>query len=362
MTAPAHLTDEQVDRFRNRALAPAELLELDEHVSICNECRDRLYAENRVSDGIRSLRADLDEHLSYQQLVSCSEGMASAEQRLHLRDCAMCQGEVQDLSRFRTELAESPRRSNAPIVMPKREVRRWQIPVGIAAAVLLVAGGVWTATRPTKPASVAQIPAVTPAEAPLPPTERAMLDRAMASNSLDRAPVLDHLIVKPSKLLGSRPEEASFDLLTPVGTTVVSDQPLMRWTPVVGATGYVVSIFDERFAKVVESPTLTGTDWKPATALPRGKILIWQVTATARGRHMRAPRPPAAEARFEVVSQEVADHIAAVRRQHPGNALLRAVLLANAGALDDALEALQAMDTDVSQRYRESILRIRHPE
>jgi hypothetical protein len=124
----------------------------------------------------------------------------------------------------------------------------------------------------------------------------------------------------------------------------------------------VVSIFDERFAKVVESPTLTGTDWKPATALPRGKILIWQVTATARGRHMRAPRPPAPEARFEVLSQEVADHITAVRRQHPGNALLRAVLLANAGALDDALEALQAMDTDVSQRYRESILRIRHPE
>jgi len=362
MTAPAHITDEQIAHFRDRTLAPAELLELDEHVAGCAACRDRLATETNLAKDVRTLRADVAGHLEYEAIVACSEGSGNAEQRQHLLDCAMCQGEVQDLSRFRTELHDSPRAPRRGEVVPIRNWKRWLVPAAVAAAVLLVAGGaVWSARqrRATEPVAVTR---PKPVEAPLPPADQASLDRAMASSRLDRAPVLDQLIVKPGTLLGSKSEAASFDLLSPVGTTVLSNRPTMRWTPVPGATSYVVSIFDTHFEKLAESPALTGTDWKVSQALPRGQVLIWQVTAEARGRRVRAPEPPAAEARFEVVPEEVASRIAEIAQQHPGNSLLKAVLYANAGALDEAEEALRAMDFETAHRYQESIAKIRKPE
>jgi hypothetical protein len=360
MTAPAHITDEQIAQFRDRKLAPAELLEVDEHVAGCAPCRDRLAAGTNPFKAIRTLRADVVGHLQEQEIVACSEGSATPEQRAHLQDCAMCQAEVQDLSRFRTELHDTPRAPRRATVTPITSWKKWTMPAAVAAGIVLIAGGVvWNARRHDAPQQAAVTTPKT-TEAPLPPAEQAALDRAMASNRFDRAPVLDQLIVKPGTLLGSKSETASFDLLSPVGTTVLSDRPLMRWTPVAGAAKYVVSIFDAKFEKVAESPELTGTDWRVSKALPRGQVLIWQVTADRAGRRLRAPQPPAPEARFEVVPEDVANRIAAIEQQHPGNSLLRAVLYANAGALDEAEEALRAMDS--SDHYRESLAKIRKGE
>jgi hypothetical protein len=362
MTAPAHITDEQIAQFQDRTLAPAELLELDEHVADCAACRDRLAAGSGAFSAIRTLRADVAGHLHYDEIVACSEGSASPQQRAHLQECATCQAEVQDLSRFRTELHDTPRVARTAPVIPIASRRKWTAPAAVAAAVLLIAGGAVWNRRQSHLAEQAVATAAKSAEAPLPPAEQASLDRAMASRQLDRAPVLDQLIVKPNTLLGSKSEAAALDLLSPVGTTVVSDRPTMRWTPLVGATSYVVAIFDANFEKIAESPAQTGTDWKVASALPRGQVLIWQVTADVRGKRVRAPQPPAREARFEVVPEEVAARIAAIAQQHPGNSLLKAVLYANAGALDEADEALRAMDPESAHRYRESIDKIRNPK
>jgi hypothetical protein len=357
MTVPAHLNDEQVAQYLNRTLTPIELLDLDAHVSACAVCRERLYSENRAGAAVRSIRAEMQGHLEYADIVSCSEGMATEEQRAHLRDCPMCQGEVLDLSRFRTELQETRR---APATMPKRDWTRLRNPLGIAAAVLLIAGaGVWSSHR-SKPAP-APLASQKPVEAPLPPAERQMLDLAIASNRFERAPVLDRLIAKKGTLLGSKSETGTFDLLAPLGTTVLTDRPVLRWTPLNGASTYVVSIFDEHFNRVAESPAIGATDWRPASPLPRGQVLYWQVSANLGGRSIHAPAPPAPEARFEVVAQEVSDRIEAVRREHPGNPLLLAVLCANAGALDDAELVLQGMDGAAAQHYKESLQKLRKP-
>jgi len=362
MTAPAHITDEQIAQFRDRTLPPAALLELDEHVAECAACRDRLASGANAFSEVRTLRADVAGHLEHQEIVACSEGMASPEQRAHLQQCSMCQAEVQDLSRFRTELHDTPRAPRKAQVVSIASWKKWTLPAAIAAAVLLIAGGaLWNARR-RQPLEQAAVTAPKTVEAALPPVEQASLDRAVAANRFDRAPILDQLIVKPGTLLGSKSEAATLDLLSPVGTTVLSDRPTMRWTPLAGATSYVVAIFDTKFEKIAESPAQTGTDWQVASALPRGQVLIWQVTAEVRGKRVRAPQPPAREARFEVVPEEVANHINAIAQQHPGDSLLRAVLYANAGALDEAEEALRAMDFATGQRYRESIKKIRNPE
>lgn len=360
MTEAAHLTDEQVSRYGDGLLPAPALLEIDEHLGACAPCRDRLYSELRLSSKIRAIRAELSEHLEYHGIVACSEGSGKADQLAHLRDCAMCRAEVQDLSRFRTSLADTPRmRRKAPVIRIG-DWQRWRMPAAIAAAVVLIASGaVWQMRRERAAAELAAARRAS-IEPPLAPADQALVDRAVASNGLERAAVLGLLIVKPPSESAANAD--AFHLLSPIGTTVLSDRPLLRWTPAVDATTYVVSVFDEGSAKIAESPKLTGTDWRPPDPLPRGKVLIWHVTAQRASGSLRSPRPPEPEARFEVVPEETERHIQEVGRQHPGNPLLMAVLYAQAGALDDAQEALRAMDPSTAQRYKESLAKIRKAE
>ncbi len=351
MNQTAHLTDEQFARYRDRTMAPADLLELDSHVEVCATCRDRLYKQEHATSQIRALRAEVSGHLDYAALAACSEGLATPEQREHLNDCSMCQGEVIDLSRFRTELHD---RRRASVVLPLWQ--RLSLPLGIAAAVLVLAGSAMVLRR-NKPA-VRTAAVEKSVEAPLPAADRQALDLAIATQKLERAPVLDHLVTKRGALLGPA-SPVHFDLISPVGTAVLDDRPVFRWQPLHGATSYVVSVFDEHFEKVAESPVLTGTDWRPAKPLPRGGMLNWQVAAKIAGVNVHSPAPPAGEARFEVASREVADHIEEMRRTHPGNPLLMAVLFARAGDLDDAQEALRAMDSDSAQHFKESLQKMR---
>src|SRR5205085_12694103 len=107
--------------------------------------------------------------------------------------------------------------------------------------------------------------------------------------------------------------------------------PVFRWKPLAGATQYVVSIFDDRFNPVAASGALSEAEWKPEQPLARDRIYNWQVSATAGGRTVNAPVPPAPEARFQVVAPEIAREIESARREHPGNHLLLAVLYSKAG-------------------------------
>src|SRR5690349_4103430 len=104
-----HLTDGQVSEYRARTLSATALLEIDQHLADCDACRSRLYDAARSAARLRELRRDLAEHLTYDQTVACAEGRTASEIEQHLRECAMCQSEVDDLRRFRSELASAPR-------------------------------------------------------------------------------------------------------------------------------------------------------------------------------------------------------------------------------------------------------------
>jgi hypothetical protein len=240
---------------------------------------------------------------------------------------------------------------------------RYRIPLGIAAAVLVIAGAFTLALqtrRPSEPAT-ASLPQQH-ADPALPAAERQILERTLSTGRFERAPVLEGLIARPGALLSSTQDKRPFELLTPVGTTVLIDRPILRWSMAAAASSYVVSIFDEKSQKVAESPVLTATEWHPADPLPRGKVLNWQVTARTASGTIREPAPAAAEARFQIVPVEAAQHIDAIRRDFPGNPLLLAALYAHAGALDEADAMLTAMESRIAQSFRESIRKIRRGE
>ncbi len=187
---------------------------------------------------------------------------------------------------------------------------------------------------------------------------------AITSRKFAPAPVLGSLIARRGVLLGSPDETRTFEIGAPAGTAVLTDRPTFRWQAVEGASRYVVSVFDADFRKVAESPHLTTPLWQPEQPLARDRIYNWQVTATAGGTTFRSPVPPAPEARFQVVSAAGALSIETARREHPGNHLLLAALLAKLGALDDAaaeLDALAATDSQTAHALRESLDQLRKP-
>lgn len=52
-----HLTDEQIERFLKRALASDELLSMDDHLSTCEYCRNRLFDEKEADRAFNSIKA-----------------------------------------------------------------------------------------------------------------------------------------------------------------------------------------------------------------------------------------------------------------------------------------------------------------
>jgi hypothetical protein len=148
------------------------------------------------------------------------------------------------------------------------------------------------------------------------------------------------LIVPVGTLLGAAEVSTSLKPLSPIGTAVLSVTPAFAWRPVAGAMSYTVAVYDEQFREVGRSPRITEPSWTPTTALPRGTTLVWQVTAHFENRDVLAPAPPQPEARFLVLDQTTASAIASQQSRLSAQPLVLGVLLAKAGAFDDAAREL----------------------
>src|SRR5258705_4192103 len=100
-----HLSAEMIERYRQAALAPAELLDADDHLAACETCRQRLCDEERVRATGRSLRQHLTTtgftHLAFEQLEAYVEGALDQTDReiadSHLELCGRCAAELDEL-------------------------------------------------------------------------------------------------------------------------------------------------------------------------------------------------------------------------------------------------------------------------
>src|SRR5262249_14652206 len=121
-----HFSAQLIERYRQHMLPPAELLEADDHLAGCEMCRQRLGDEQRVQAAARSLRAELAAtgltHLPYEQLAAYVEGALDQTDReiadSHLKLCAQCAWEIDELREFATHMGTSPAREYEPAAPP----------------------------------------------------------------------------------------------------------------------------------------------------------------------------------------------------------------------------------------------------
>jgi hypothetical protein len=149
--------------------------------------------------------------------------------------------------------------------------------------------------------------------------------------------------------------------LSPIATIVRTTRPVFRWSPHPGARGYVVTIYGPDFDQVMSSPALTETTWTAAAALKQGITYQWQVTADTSEGPVRAPAPPAPDARFRVIDAAAGKTLARDLARAGSSKLLKGLLLAQAGVLDEAeqtFEALRAENPD-SKRVADLLVRVR---
>jgi hypothetical protein len=350
-----HLTETEVLRYQQRVSSAEELLQTDAHLAECAECR------KRVTD---ALHAEHDTHLSYEQLERFVDTAASQEEQQavasHVKICPACAGELADLQSFRTELAGSTKSSpwNSPAIglsgppassrrisfatEPRAFLRtfRW-IPFAIAAAAAGVLIGIVdlkVATPPPDRTHTLNLLTATERQGVLDSIERGEIIIPEDLKSL-RGP--DQTLMGPA----GQPQPTS--MLKPAGERVLETTPLFHWRPVADAKTYQVGIFDTNLTLVEKSPDLAETQWKPAAPLQRGHTYLWQITASlSDGTVVNLPRPPAPEARFEVLGQSEAVELERVSQADPRAYTILGALYARAGLLTDAESELRKVTPD----------------
>jgi len=164
-----HLSAQLIERYRRRALPPAELLDAGDHLAACEMCRQRIGGEPREQAAARSLGADLAAtgmtHLDYGSLAAYVEGELDEIDReiadSHLKLCAQCDAEMNELRAFATRMAAYPVKEYAPIAPPllgEKAPGLWEgvrafwrspafaLPVQLASLGLVIALLLWAAS------------------------------------------------------------------------------------------------------------------------------------------------------------------------------------------------------------------------
>src|SRR5262245_998329 len=114
-----HLSSEQIEGYRRRDLAPAQVLALDNHLSACADCREKLRETQQADSTFRAMQSTLQataqapaEHLSFEALEAYVKNRAGELDReiveSHVELCPHCARELKDLQEFAVMMSEPP--------------------------------------------------------------------------------------------------------------------------------------------------------------------------------------------------------------------------------------------------------------
>jgi hypothetical protein len=334
-----HVDPAQLERFAEGELPAEEIRAIQDHLRACSACT--ALARDRARPALGALRRNLEtdvaaplEHPRRDELVLYARGRADRVQSeliaSHLDECEECVAAVARGGRLKPALRHA-----------------WIA----AAAVLLVILTMLVLRKPGAPPRIATVDAPRPAATaprpaaapPLPATAQyadagwnALVREAKESGRLPLPSDLDALRRSPDVARGAR---GAVETLQPTGRVIAEVRPQFSW-PARDSATYTVYVYDgER--EIARSAPLPERGWTPPRALPRGRLLTWQVEA-ARGESIETlPRPPAPPAVFRIAREEEWRDIARARAAHPGDDLLLGILYARAGMLDEAGHALR---------------------
>jgi anti-sigma factor RsiW len=196
----------------------------------------------------------------------------------------------------------------------------------------------------------------------LPTTYKTLVTRALTTQKIGKSSQLEGLTRPPSSLMSSDNQKEQFSVLSPVGDVMMSNYPTFRWSPLEGATGYEVEVYDAKFNLVASSVRITNTSW--STSLARGQVYSWQVKAIRDNQEITSPRPPAPQARFRVLDQNRANELAKAKRAYGSSHLTLAVLYADAGLLKEAEQELRLLrranpDSDLASKLLRQVQALR---
>jgi len=345
-----HLDPKVLARFASGAVTGRELLAIDDHLAECEACRTAAASPESIS----ALRAKVSDvlrgaHATYADLEAAVDGKLTAEQRIdldhHLSLCAACASELEDLRGFRREML--PRRMPAAL---------WR---AAAAAIIMALVGAVVAFWPAHPAGVPQenatknpapvrvegvdrtareLTATAPPDLPIQPQLRAVFDH-LQSGEIPAAALLAALNPPAGQQRKGDVAADPVELLGPVGIVIAEPRPLFRWKAA-GGGPFRVEVYDEDFVLVSASGEVDGEEWRAGHALPRGKILSWQLVGGAPERQVH-PASPAPAARFYVIPEPAQSEIDAAR--HAGRTLDVAILYAREGMSAEAAETFEAL-------------------
>ncbi|HEX7153235.1 MAG TPA: hypothetical protein VF618_17250 [Thermoanaerobaculia bacterium] len=353
----SHVTAEQLDRLRDGSLPPAQVTVVGGHAATCEACGRAVGEVVSPARMTRDLRVQLEAaddagHLSDDELMAVADG--TLHEDAHLNECEICRAEVAEIAEFRGAMRR------------RRPARNGWMPYAVAASIAAFALTILLVDRvPRTPAAqpraattsspvATESPRVVVAATdPARPEWESWVADVKARRALPVPAVIAELRPQKSLLRGGSEDE---DLrLSPDQTVVSLTRPELRWASRAGAS-YSVILRDGD--AIVESGALTDARWKPRHELKRGREYLWQVEVTAGGERSLYPKAPDPPARFRVLEQSALQKIDEVRKQHPEDALLHAVLLARHGLRDETLEAidrLEGSDAALAADLRESV-------
>jgi len=407
-----HLSPELIERYRERSISARELLDVDDHLTVCEGCRGRIRSESELRAAVLSLRAQVSaaapaepEHLEYEQLEAYVDGRLEDVDleivKSHLDLCAECEAERRDLALLRAAVEKTPR-STPPRWVPLAATLAVTLGAVLLATLFLqrALGGLRadvealrrenqrlrqdyqvalsdvrdletqiaelrseSSTRVVLEDAGGQIlldeQGALTGPGPLAAREQALVKRALLTARVETPSLIAELIGEEGSLRGGG-QGAPFGLLSPLATVVLDDRPTFRWQLLSGARDYTVSVYDARLNAVVESPPLEASEWRSTRSLERGGIYTWQVAAEGEGKRFVSPALPAPPARFKVAGREEIEALSRAERAVPRSHLLLGILYARAGALDEADRELQALAdanprSAVARRLQQSV-------
>jgi anti-sigma factor RsiW len=403
---PGCLTSETLARYRAGELDHAtELRGVEAHLDTCAACSEAL--ETAVSTGAAAFgtrfaagvseQACPDEEALSRYALGEARGAEADAVATHLPACPHCAADVADLRDFRSSLNEYDWSAVPPRPWTGR-LRMWlaRAPHGrlvLEAAGMVAAGALgalavfWFGVRPQQQELAAARAQITVMHSQLaaarqpgpeqgetggelvlndagrwvrldkegkigglsdvPTPLRRQVQTALVTQALAPSSALTALRGGGETLRAGPGAGMPFALREPVGTVVRSSRPTLRWQAVPEASGYVVTIVDQRTGAdaAVSSALPPGSRGQEmAWRLPRtqpelrpGQIYGWRVTAMLpEGARRESPGPSALPARFKVLDPAAARQLDRQQRASAGSHLALAVLYTRAGLIDEA--------------------------